>query len=53
MATQPDAYDNDILALSIIRNFNLAEDKWIKQWTTFKRELWSTRDKHLKQLENQ
>ena len=53
MATQPDAYDNDILALSIIRNFRLAEEKWIQQWTSFKRELWSTRDKHLKQLEKQ
>jgi len=53
MATQPDAYDNDILALSIIRKFNLAEDKWIQQWIDFKRDLLSTRDKNLKQLEKQ
>jgi hypothetical protein len=52
MATQPDDYDNDILALSIIRKYNLVEDKWIQQWIGFKRERWSTRDKNLKQLEN-
>jgi len=33
MATQPDAYDNDILALSIIQTFNPAEDRWIKNRT--------------------
>jgi len=51
IATQPDANDNDILALSIIQQFNLAEEKWIKKWTAFKRERWSARNMKLKQLE--
>lgn len=53
IATQPDAYDNDILALSIIRKYSLAEEVWIKQWISFKRERWSARDKQLQQLEIQ
>lgn len=53
IATQPDAYDNDILALSYIRKYNLAEDVWIRQWTAFRREQWSVRDKKLKELESQ
>lgn len=52
MATQPDGYDNDILALSIIRKFKLAEDAWIRRLTVFKREQWANREKKLKQSEN-
>ena len=51
IATQPDANDNDILALSIIQQFNLAEEKWIKEWTAFKRERCFARNMKLKQLE--
>lgn len=53
MATQPDAYNNDILALSVIRKYCLAEDKWIKQWTAFKRERLSARETLLRTLEEQ
>ena len=51
VATQPDAYDNDIHALLLIRRHGLAEDKWIKQWKAFKRERLESRDQFLRTLE--
>ena len=51
VATQPDAYDNDIHALLLIRRHGLAEDKWIKQWKAFKRERLESRNQLLRTLE--
>ena len=50
VATQPDAYDNDIHALLLIRKHGLADDKWIAQWTSFKRERLESREKLLRTL---
>lgn len=51
IATQPDAYNNDILALSIVREFKLADEQWIKQCVSFKRSAWAQRSTLLKKLE--
>jgi hypothetical protein len=51
VATQPDAYDNDIHALLLIRKYSMADEKWISQWTSFKRKRLASREKLLHELE--
>ncbi len=44
IATQPDAYDNDILSMEVLARHRLADLEWLGQWLTFKKEQWAVRN---------
>ncbi len=44
VATQPDAYDNDIRCVDLLAEHRLAELKWLEQWLVFKRDRWNSRN---------
>ncbi len=44
VATQPDAYDNDVRCLELLARRDLAEVDWLAQWLQFKRARWEERN---------
>ena len=53
LATQPDAYDNDLRSVSILTKYRLADPEWLKQWITFKKERMAARNDLLLEVEEQ
>ena len=51
VATQPDAYDNDIRCVEILAQHRLTDLKWLVQWLTFKKERWTVRNDLLLRVE--
>lgn len=51
VATQPDAYDNDILSVEVLARHHLADPEWLGQWLTFKKERWAVRNSLLVRVE--
>ncbi|HSH93718.1 MAG TPA: hypothetical protein VK968_06205, partial [Roseimicrobium sp.] len=45
VATQPDAYDNDVRCVCLLAERGLADLDWLAQWLDFKRERMVERDK--------
>jgi hypothetical protein len=48
-ATQPDAYDNDLLAIELLAKHRLADAEWLSSWITFKEQRLSERVARLRQ----
>ena len=38
IATNPDAWNNDLLSLQLLARHRLADAKWLRQWVNFKNE---------------
>ncbi len=53
IATQPDAYDNDLRSVAVLAKHRLAEPKWLKEWAAFKKERMAIRDDLLRQVEQE
>lgn len=53
IATQPDAYDNDLRSVAILAKHRLAESNWLKEWVAFKKDRMATRSDLLGQVERQ
>ncbi len=53
IATQPDAYDNDIRSVSVLAKNGLTDLDWLREWVKFKRERLTTRNELLTQAEQQ
>jgi hypothetical protein len=53
VATQPDAYDNDLRSIAILTEHRLAEADWLKEWVAFKKGRMATRSDLLRQVERQ
>ena len=51
IATQPDAYDNDLLSMELLLRHHLADPAWLAQWLDFKQERWTVRDAALRRVE--
>lgn len=51
VATQPDAYDNDLRCLVLLAKNRLADKQWISGWVAFKKERLAERNKLIQQLE--
>lgn len=47
-ATQPDAYDNDLVAVELLAKHGLAELDWLADWVTFKDEMHAKRTARLR-----
>lgn len=53
VATQPDAYDNDLRSILVLARHDLAEKKWLKEWADFKRDIMTKRSDLMLQVEQQ
>jgi hypothetical protein len=53
VATQPDAYDNDLLCVAVLIQHRLADLEWVRQWITFKKERWAVRNDLLIKVEEE
>lgn len=53
IATQPDAYDNDLRSVAVLAKHRLADQEWLKKWVAFKKERMATRSDLLSQVEQQ
>jgi hypothetical protein len=53
VATQPDAYDNDLLCVQLLIRHHLAVPGWLGHWLDFKRERWDDRNKLLLEVERE
>jgi hypothetical protein len=53
VATQPDAYNNDLRSVSILIKYRLAESEWLRGWLSFKKERLVERFDLLKQVEEE
>jgi hypothetical protein len=53
IATQPDAYDNDIRSISVLTKHGLADPEWLGGWVEFKKERLAVRNELLTQVEEQ
>ncbi len=53
IATQPDAYDNDLRSVAVLAKHRLADHEWLKKWVAFKKERMATRNELLTQVEEQ
>jgi len=51
IATQPDAYDNDVRCVELLAQRGLAEISWLQDWLKFKRERWKKREQLLRRAE--
>lgn len=51
LATQPDAYDNDLRCIALLAKFQLAETKWLQEWISFKKDRIADRNKLLVEAE--
>ncbi len=51
IATQPDAYDNDLLCMELLLKHHLAERDWLAQWLEFKKERGAVRAALLRRVE--
>ncbi len=43
IATQPDAYDNDVRCIELLALRGLADPQWLRDWLNFKRARWEER----------
>lgn len=43
IATQPDAYDNDVRCVELLAMRGLADPQWLREWLGFKRVRWEER----------
>lgn len=43
IATQPDAYDNDVRCVELLAMRGLADPQWLRDWLNFKRARWEER----------
>jgi hypothetical protein len=53
IATQPDAYDNDLRSVAVLTKYRLADPEWLKEWITFKKEGMAARHQLLLEVEEQ
>jgi hypothetical protein len=53
VATQPDAYDNDLRSISILTKHQLVESEWLRSWVSFKRERLTERLDLIQQVEEE
>jgi hypothetical protein len=51
IATQPDAYDNDLHCMALLAKNHLADKNWLSEWIAFKKERMAERDKLIQQVE--
>ena len=51
IATQPDAYDNDVRCIELLLQRGLADISWLQDWLNFKRERWKEREQLLRRVE--
>lgn len=51
VATQPDAYDNDLLCVDLLIQQRLADPQWLGQWIEFKKERWAVRNELMVKVE--
>jgi hypothetical protein len=51
VATQPDAYDNDLLCMEVLAQYRLTDLQWLAQWLAFKKERWAVRNDFLLRVE--
>jgi hypothetical protein len=51
IATHPDAYDNDLRSLALLKKYNLADAAWLSGWIEFKKERIADRNRLMRQLE--
>ena len=47
IATQPDAYDNDLRCVELLAAKGLADLKWLQDWVELKDQRWQERNRHL------
>lgn len=50
IATQPDAYDNDVRCVGLLAERRLADNDWLAQWLEFKRDRMKQRDALIQQV---
>jgi hypothetical protein len=51
IATQPDAYDNDLRCVVLLAKNHLADKHWLSDWVAFKKERIAERNKLIQQVE--
>jgi hypothetical protein len=51
VATQPDAYDNDLRSVAVLTQYRLADSEWLMKWIAFKKERLDVRGKLLTERE--
>lgn len=47
IATQPDAYDNDVRCVELLAKRGLADPQWLQDWLNFKQARWAERNELL------
>jgi hypothetical protein len=50
IATQPDAYDNDLRCVLLLAKNHLVDKRWLSDWIGFKKERMAERDKLIRQI---